>query len=112
MTKLPRYGEFELAWALNDPVNYLVGDGDLQSALEAMGANLAADGLLVFDCNTLMLFRASFEPDAGLVRDPAGAGRDAARAAGSTKPKSPARGSPPTSTGSAITRCPRCSGRC
>ena len=69
MTKLPTYGEFELVWALNDPVNYLVGDGDLQSALEAMGANLAADGLLVFDCNTLMLFRASFEPDAGLRRD-------------------------------------------
>jgi len=70
MTKLPDYGEFELAWALNDPVNYLLGDGDLQSALEAMGANLAADGLLVFDCNTLMMFRASFEPNAGLVRDP------------------------------------------
>ncbi len=70
MTKLPTYGEFQLVWALNDPVNYLLGDGDLQSALEKMGANLAEDGLLVFDCNTLMLFRASFEPNAGLVRDP------------------------------------------
>lgn len=70
MTRLPVYGEFQLVWALNDPVNYLVGDGDLQSALEAMGANLAAEGLLVFDCNTLMLFRASFEPETGLVRDP------------------------------------------
>lgn len=69
MTKLPTYGEFELVWALNDPVNYLVAEGDLQSALEAMGANLAADGLLVFDCNTTMLFRASFEPDTGLQRD-------------------------------------------
>ncbi|MBS1845114.1 MAG: class I SAM-dependent methyltransferase [Actinobacteria bacterium] len=69
MKKLPTYGEFELVWALNDPVNYLVGDGDLQSALEALGANLAADGLLVFDCNTLMLFRASFEPETGLRRD-------------------------------------------
>lgn len=70
MTRLPVYGEFQLVWALNDPVNYLVGDGDLQDALEAMGANLAAEGLLVFDCNTLMLFRASFEPDTGLERDP------------------------------------------
>lgn len=69
MTRLPTYGEFQLVWALNDPVNYLVGDGDLQNALEAMGANLADDGLLVFDCNTLMLFRASFEPDTGLERD-------------------------------------------
>jgi SAM-dependent methyltransferase len=70
MARLPTYGEFELVWALNDPVNYLLGDGDLQSALEAMGANLTADGLLVFDCNTLKLFRASFEPDHGLERDP------------------------------------------
>jgi len=69
MAKLPTYGEFDLVWALNDPVNYLVGDGDLQSALEAMGANLAEEGLLVFDCNTLMLFRASFEPEKGLQRD-------------------------------------------
>jgi hypothetical protein len=70
MTKLPKYGEFELVWALNDPVNYLVGEGDLQDALEAMGANLADDGLLVFDCNTMMMFRSSFEPKTGLVRDP------------------------------------------
>jgi SAM-dependent methyltransferase len=69
MTRLPVYGEFQLVWALNDPVNYLVGDGDLQSALEAMGANLAPEGLLVFDCNTLMMFRTSFEPETGLVRD-------------------------------------------
>jgi SAM-dependent methyltransferase len=70
MTRLPVYGEFDLVWALNDPVNYLVGDGDLQNALEAMGANLAADGLLVFDCNTVMMMQASFEPDQGLQRDP------------------------------------------
>jgi SAM-dependent methyltransferase len=69
MTTLPTYGEFQLIWALNDPINYLVGDGDLQSALEAMGANLAPDGLLVFDCNTLRLFRSSFEPSTGLERD-------------------------------------------
>jgi SAM-dependent methyltransferase len=69
MTKLPTYGEFQLVWALNDPVNYLLAEGDLQSAFEAMAANLAADGLLVFDCNTLKLFRASFDPGEGLERD-------------------------------------------
>jgi SAM-dependent methyltransferase len=69
MTRLPHYGKFQLVWALNDPVNYLVGDGDLQSALEAMGANLAPEGLLVFDCNTLLMFRGSFEPNTGLKRD-------------------------------------------
>jgi SAM-dependent methyltransferase len=69
MTKLPTYGEFQLVWALNDAVNYLVGDGDLQSALEGMAANLAADGLVVFDCNTLQLFRAAYDRGAGLDRD-------------------------------------------
>ena len=69
MTKLPTYGEFQLVWALNDAINYLVGDGDLQSALEGMGANLAPDGLVVFDANTLMLMRAAYEPSAGLERD-------------------------------------------
>lgn len=69
MTKLPTYGEFQLVWGLNDAVNYLVGDGDLQAALEGMGANLADDGLLVFDCNTLQLFRSGFDPGEGLKRD-------------------------------------------
>jgi SAM-dependent methyltransferase len=69
MTRLPDYGEFQLVWALNDAVNYLVGDGDLQAALEGMRANLADDGLLVFDCNTLQLFRAGFDPGEGLKRD-------------------------------------------
>jgi SAM-dependent methyltransferase len=69
MTKLPTYGEFQLVWGLNDAVNYLVADGDLQSALEGMGANLADDGLVVFDCNTLRLFHAGFDPSEGLKRD-------------------------------------------
>jgi SAM-dependent methyltransferase len=56
MRELPVYGSFELVWALNDPVNYLLGDDDLAAALSALGANLAADGLLVFDCNTRRLF--------------------------------------------------------
>jgi SAM-dependent methyltransferase len=68
MTELPTYGEFDLVWALNDPVNYLVGDGDLQRALERMGANLAADGLLVFDCNTVALLGSAFGEE-GLDRD-------------------------------------------
>ncbi|HTT95908.1 MAG TPA: class I SAM-dependent methyltransferase [Solirubrobacterales bacterium] len=56
MRELPVYGSFELVWALNDPVNYLLGDDDLDAALTAMAANLAADGLLVFDTNTRRLF--------------------------------------------------------
>lgn len=60
MRELPRLGEFDLVWALNDPVNYLVDDGDLERAFAAMGANLGPEGLLVFDCNTAMLFRETF----------------------------------------------------
>jgi SAM-dependent methyltransferase len=63
MRELPRLGEFDLVWALNDPVNYLVEDGDLERAFAAMGANLDPEGLLVFDCNTARLFRESFGPE-------------------------------------------------
>ncbi|HEV7483417.1 MAG TPA: class I SAM-dependent methyltransferase [Solirubrobacterales bacterium] len=57
---LPSFGEFELVWALNDVINYLVGDGDLERALAGMRANLAPGGLVLFDANTLSLFEASF----------------------------------------------------
>lgn len=70
MRELPTYRAegFDLVWALNDPVNYLLDDGDLQQAIESMGRNLAGDGLLVFDCNTLGLFAANFDPQ-GTHRD-------------------------------------------
>jgi len=58
--ELPVFGEFELVWALNDVINYLVGDGDLGRALAGMRANLAPGGLVLFDANTLSLFEASF----------------------------------------------------
>jgi SAM-dependent methyltransferase len=57
---LPAYGKFELVWALNDIVNYLTEDGDLERALAGMRANLAADGLVLFDANTIGLFQANF----------------------------------------------------
>jgi SAM-dependent methyltransferase len=60
MRELPVYGEFELVWALNDPVNYILADDDLALALRAMAANLAPDGLLAFDCNTSRVFREQF----------------------------------------------------
>jgi len=51
MRELPVYGEFELVFSLNDSVNYLLEDGDLERALAGMRANLADDGLLLFDVN-------------------------------------------------------------
>lgn len=58
--ELPVFGEFELVWALNDVVNYLIGDGDLERALKGMRANLSRDGMVLFDSNTLSLFRSDF----------------------------------------------------
>jgi SAM-dependent methyltransferase len=58
--ELPRLGEFDLVLALNDVINYQLEDGDLERALAGMRENLAPHGLIVFDSNTLCLFRASF----------------------------------------------------
>ncbi len=58
--ELPPLGQFDLVWALNDVINYQLGDGDLERALTGMRENLAPDGLVLFDANTLSLFRANF----------------------------------------------------
>jgi SAM-dependent methyltransferase len=52
MRELPAYGEFDLVLSLNDAVNYLLSDEDLERALARMGANLGAEGLLLFDVNS------------------------------------------------------------
>jgi SAM-dependent methyltransferase len=59
-SELPVFGEFELVWALNDIVNYLTEDGDLERALAGIRANLAEDGLVLFDSNTMVVFKESF----------------------------------------------------
>jgi SAM-dependent methyltransferase len=53
MRDLPRFGEFDLVWSIDDAVNYLTGDGELALALAGMQENLAPTGLLFFDLNTL-----------------------------------------------------------
>lgn len=58
--QLPVFGEFELVWALNDVMNYLLDDADLERALAGMRANLAPGGLVLFDANTLRLFQENF----------------------------------------------------
>jgi SAM-dependent methyltransferase len=52
MRELPELGGFDLILCLNDSVNNLLGDDDLVRALRAMRANLAPEGLLVFDVNS------------------------------------------------------------
>jgi SAM-dependent methyltransferase len=57
MLELPRFGQFDLVWALDDAVNYLLSDEELERALAGMRRNLAPHGLLLFDLNTLHAYR-------------------------------------------------------
>lgn len=60
LRELPVFGEFELVWALNDVVNYLLEDEDLERAFAGIRANLAPGGLILFDSNTVTVYRSSF----------------------------------------------------
>jgi SAM-dependent methyltransferase len=57
MRELPVLGEFDLVTCLDDALNHLPSAADVTAALRAMGANLAAGGLLAFDVNTLAAYR-------------------------------------------------------
>lgn len=69
MRQLPKFGEFELVWALNDPVNYLTEEGDLERAFLAMATNLAVDGLVLFDVNTFFHMENLFAVGKGMQRE-------------------------------------------
>jgi SAM-dependent methyltransferase len=57
MRALPVYGRFDLVTCLDDVVNHLPSAGDVVRALRRIAANLAPDGLLAFDVNTLSAYR-------------------------------------------------------
>lgn len=61
--ELPIIGKFELVFALNDVINYLIEDGDLDRAFEGIRANLAPGGLALFDTNTLATLRSSSDEE-------------------------------------------------
>lgn len=63
MRELPVFGEFELVIALNDPVNYLMGDGDLERAFRGIHANLAEGGLAIFDCNSWSTYMGTYSTE-------------------------------------------------
>jgi SAM-dependent methyltransferase len=60
MRALPRLGEFDLIVCLDDAVNYQLTAGELTRALGGMRANLAEDGVVVFDANCLATYRGFF----------------------------------------------------
>ena len=57
MRELPRLGEFDLVWTLDDAINYLLSVDELEAALRGMRDNLAATGLLMFDVNEILVYR-------------------------------------------------------
>jgi SAM-dependent methyltransferase len=60
MRELPVFGEFDLAWCLDDAINYLLSEEELVRALGGMRSNLAPTGLAAFDVNTLLVYRTFF----------------------------------------------------
>ena len=69
MRALPRFGEFDLVWAVNDAVNYLLSAAELQATLAGMRRNLAPGGIVLFDVNTLAAYRSFFGEEVVVERD-------------------------------------------
>lgn len=60
MRALSAFGEFDLVWALNDSLNYLLSPQELEATLSGFRRNLAAEGIALFDVNTPVLYRTFF----------------------------------------------------
>lgn len=60
---LPTLGTFDLVWALDDTLNYMLSVRDLNEAIHRMACNLGPDGVLLFDVNTLLTYRTFFSTD-------------------------------------------------
>jgi len=60
MRELPVFGEFDVVWALDDAINYMLSDDELVQAMEGMRGNLAPGGLVLFDVNALTAYRTFF----------------------------------------------------
>ncbi len=69
MRELPRLGEFDLVWALDDAINYLLSREELEEALRGMRDNLASAGLLLFDVNELLAYRTFYTEEVVVERE-------------------------------------------
>jgi SAM-dependent methyltransferase len=69
MRELPRFGEFDMVWCLDDAINYLLSGEELEQALGGMRRNLVPGGLLMFDVNTINTYRTFFAEEVVVERD-------------------------------------------
>lgn len=63
MRRLPALGSFDLVLCLDDGINHLVTGAEVSSTFAGVAANLAPDGVFVFDVNTLATIRAGFSSE-------------------------------------------------
>jgi SAM-dependent methyltransferase len=69
MRDLPDFGKFDLVWAINDPLNYLLDLEELEAAFDGMRRNLATTGIVLFDVNTLVTYRTFFSNEVVVEAD-------------------------------------------
>jgi SAM-dependent methyltransferase len=69
MRELPCFGEFDLVWALDDAINYLLSTEELEVALRGMRSNLGPSGLLLFDVNELLVYSTFYAEGIEVERD-------------------------------------------
>src|SRR4051794_842703 len=60
---LPVLGQFDLITCIDDTLNYLLSDGELDTAYAGVARNLRPGGIFVFDVNTLACYRNYFVRD-------------------------------------------------
>lgn len=60
---LPELGSFDLVTCVDDSLNYLLDREELLAAFRGVAANLAPDGVVVFDLNSLRAYRETFARD-------------------------------------------------
>lgn len=69
MRELPVLGEFDLIWAINTPLIYLLSSAELEATLAGMRRNLAPGGLVLFDAMTMKTARLFFSERFEVERD-------------------------------------------
>ncbi len=57
---LPIFGDFDLVWAVNNMLNYVMSEEELEAALAGARSNLAPGGVLLFDLISLRSIREWF----------------------------------------------------